>query len=134
MPPIFSKTKTKKKKWWQIQNLFSGFLSFPFQIKFKYKISQHSKWTKFMFLFNSQLLLFSTFKKLTVIIFLFFRSTSSLLYRVCRYALPFQAGLLILLGVASIVPLVREEVICSVQNSFQESFEPMLHWSGTPPM
>ena len=132
MPPIFSKTKTKKIGG-KFKTYFLVFYHFHFKLN-KYKISQHSKWTKFMFLFNSQLLLFSTFKKLTVIIFLFFRSTSSLLYRVCRYALPFQAGLLILLGVASIVPLVREEVICSVQNSFQESFEPMLHWSGTPPM
>ena len=56
------------------------------------------------------------------------------MYRVCRYALPFQAGLLILLGIASFVPLVQEEVVCSVQNSFQNSLEPMLRWSGTPPM
>jgi len=63
------------------------------------------------------------------------RSTNSTLYRICRYALPFQAGLLVLLGIASMIPLCREEVICSVQNSFRDSLEPMLTWNnGSPPL
>ena len=68
--------------------------------------------------------------------FLFnYRSTNSTLYRICRYALPFQAGLLVLLGIASMIPLCREEVICSVQNSFRDSLEPMLTWNnGSPPL
>ena len=64
-----------------------------------------------------------------------YRSTNSTLYRICRYALPFQAGLLVLLGIASMIPICREEVICTVQNSFRDSLEPMLTWTnGSPPL
>ena len=34
--------------------------------------------------------------------------------------------MLLLLGVSSIVPLDQDELICSVQNNLQRSFEPML--------
>ena len=55
--------------------------------------------------------------------------------RVARASLPFQAGLLLLLGVASFAPIYREEIICSVQNTFRDSFEPMLQWTnGSPPI
>ena len=59
----------------------------------------------------------------------------TLLGRVVRAAVPIQALMLLLLGVSSIVPLDREELICSLQNNLQRSLEPMLKWSdGPPPM
>jgi nesprin-1 len=53
--------------------------------------------------------------------------------RVVRAAVPIQAMMLILLGVSSIVPLDRDELICTVQNNLGRSFEPMLRWSNGPP-
>ena len=53
--------------------------------------------------------------------------------RVVRVAVPIQAMMLLLLGISSIVPLDRDELICSVQNNLQRSFEPMLRWSNGPP-
>jgi len=53
--------------------------------------------------------------------------------RVVRAAVPIQALMLLLLGVSSFVPLDQEELICSVQNNLQRSFEPMLRWSNGPP-
>ncbi len=53
--------------------------------------------------------------------------------RVVRAAVPIQAMMLLLLGVSSIVPLDQDELICSVQNNLQRSFEPMLRWSNGPP-
>jgi nesprin-1 len=41
--------------------------------------------------------------------------------------------MLILLGVSSIVPLEKDELICSVQNNLGRSLEPMLRWSNGPP-
>lgn len=41
--------------------------------------------------------------------------------------------MLILLGVSSIVPLERDELICTMQNNLGRSFEPMLRWSNGPP-
>jgi len=53
--------------------------------------------------------------------------------RVVRAALPIQALMLLLLGVSSIVPLERDELICTLQNNLQRSLEPMLRWSNGPP-
>ncbi len=53
--------------------------------------------------------------------------------RVVRAAVPIQAMMLLLLGVSSIVPLDQDELVCSVQNNLQRSFEPMLRWSNGPP-
>jgi len=53
--------------------------------------------------------------------------------RVVRAAVPIQALMLLLLGISSFVPLDQEELICSVQNNLQRSFEPMLRWSNGPP-
>jgi len=53
--------------------------------------------------------------------------------RVVRAAVPIQAMMLLLLGVSSIVPLEQDELVCSVQNNLERSFEPMLHWSNGPP-
>jgi len=63
------------------------------------------------------------------------RSSGSFLWRVARFAIPIQAGLLILLGISSIVPINKEEIICSVQNTFRDSLEPMMEWTnGSPPI
>ena len=52
-----------------------------------------------------------------------------------RAAIPIQAGLLLLLGVLSFAPIYKEEIICTVQNTFRDSFEPMMQWTnGSPPM
>jgi len=57
------------------------------------------------------------------------------IYRWARASLPFQAGLLVLLGVLSLAPIWKEEIICSFQNNFRDSIEPMLSWSnGSPPI
>jgi len=53
--------------------------------------------------------------------------------RVVRAAVPIQAMMLLLLGVSSIVPLEQDELVCTVQNNLQRSFEPMLRWSNGPP-
>ncbi|XP_059095107.1 muscle-specific protein 300 kDa-like isoform X1 [Tigriopus californicus] len=53
--------------------------------------------------------------------------------RVVRAAVPIQAMMLLLLGVSSIVPLDRDELICTLQNNLERSLEPMLRWSEGPP-
>ncbi len=50
-----------------------------------------------------------------------------------KYLVTFQAMMLILLGVSSIVPLDKDELVCSIQNTMTTSFEPMLQWSNGPP-
>eukprot|EP00095_Tigriopus_kingsejongensis_P001444 maker-scaffold207_size258870-snap-gene-0.13 protein:Tk01444 transcript:maker-scaffold207_size258870-snap-gene-0.13-mRNA-1 annotation:"nesprin" len=53
--------------------------------------------------------------------------------RVVRAAVPIQAMMLLLLGVSSIVPLDQDELICTLQNNLERSFEPMMRWSNGPP-
>lgn len=53
--------------------------------------------------------------------------------RVVRAAVPIQAMMLLLLGVSSIVPLDRDELICTLQNNLERSLEPMLRWTEGPP-
>jgi len=63
------------------------------------------------------------------------RSCRGWIYRWVRASLPIQAGLLVLLGVLSFAPIAiwKEEVLCTVQNNFRDSIEPMMTWNNGPP-
>ncbi|CAB4070185.1 SYNE1 [Lepeophtheirus salmonis] len=61
------------------------------------------------------------------------RRSYTFLGRVVRAAVPIQAIMLLLLGVSSIVPLNQEDLICTLQNNLERSFEPVIRWSNGPP-
>ncbi|KAJ8270593.1 hypothetical protein GJAV_G00116870 [Gymnothorax javanicus] len=55
------------------------------------------------------------------------------LLRVLRAALPLQLLLLLLIGLACLVPMTEEDFSCTHSNNFARSFHPMLRYTNGPP-
>ncbi|XP_051711227.2 nesprin-1 isoform X22 [Oryctolagus cuniculus] len=61
------------------------------------------------------------------------RSSRAFLFRVLRAALPLQLLLLLLIGLACLVPMSEEDYSCALSNNFARSFHPMLRYTNGPP-
>ncbi|XP_070652505.1 nesprin-1 isoform X4 [Bos indicus] len=61
------------------------------------------------------------------------RSGRAFLFRVLRAALPLQLLLLLLIGLACLVPMSEEDYSCALSNNFARSFHPMLRYTNGPP-
>ncbi|XP_038195664.1 nesprin-1 isoform X2 [Arvicola amphibius] len=61
------------------------------------------------------------------------RAGRSFLFRVLRAALPLQLLLLLLIGLACLVPMSEEDYSCALSNNFARSFHPMLRYTNGPP-
>ncbi|XP_036105250.1 nesprin-1 isoform X2 [Molossus molossus] len=61
------------------------------------------------------------------------RSGRAFLSRVFRAALPLQLLLLLLIGLACLVPMSEEDYSCALSNNFARSFHPMLRYTNGPP-
>lgn len=57
----------------------------------------------------------------------------SFFLRVLRAALPLQLFLLLLIGLACLVPMTEEDYSCAMANNFARSFHPMLKYMNGPP-
>nr|AAI61402.1 LOC100145637 protein [Xenopus tropicalis] len=53
--------------------------------------------------------------------------------RVLRAALPLQLLLLLIIGLACLVPMTEEDYSCTLSNNFARSFHPMLRYTNGPP-
>ncbi|XP_061097148.1 nesprin-1-like isoform X6 [Conger conger] len=59
--------------------------------------------------------------------------SQSFFLRVLRAALPLQLLLLLIIGLACLVPMTEEDFSCTHSNNFARSFHPMLRYTNGPP-